>query len=245
MNQPNPEQSTSVTSFDASNYLPESLSQIDQGLLEALPKDIRDEIMASMNRKPNEQTKSKEPTENNVAKRKVKMRKDLTVDTLFNASTSRPRGRAALKKWLNTKVSGKSQLRIDTMIKHQRKRTKLQKVIDLYSGRDTSLGPNICGKTKLSDVCSIFNEWITTESDLTDQDISYVLRYFARLIDNNEIDKLFKILSQIKQFIMKLDPNLPGTDMWRAMFGETFQAFLASEQSLPKAKFNKKFFLLA
>lgn len=229
----------SASDFDATSYIPTSLSQVDQTLLQSLPEDIRNEIETSLRSSSVVSVSPKSKKANSrIAKKKPK---DLTVASLFSASSSGKAGRNQLKKLFGGRLGASNQLRIDTMFRRQKPRTPLQRAIDIYSGRDTTMGPNLCGKSKFEDIVSLFEEWINTEATLTDQDISYVLRYFATLIDRNLFDLLRKLLIQIKSFLLK-KANLE--DSWRIMFTETFRLFLSDEPSLPRHIFPATLFTL-
>jgi hypothetical protein len=166
------------TQFNESNYIPNSMSQIDQEFLNALPLSLRQEISSTIN--CNNSMNAKTIKTSNVI---TSNEKSMNQKKNFN---------------LKNKKKLKSSPKKSIIVKHV-KSGPLDKIFkelkDMKRGGllSSNINANICGKTKSKDVIDLIDEWISTEEDLIDEDIAYVTKYFCDLIDERKYDELLEI----------------------------------------------------
>ncbi|KAI7685965.1 hypothetical protein SSS_09863 [Sarcoptes scabiei] len=137
------------------------------------------------------------------------------------------------------------QLRIDFMLKREicKDNNPIQLALDIYfDKRGTNLCPNICGKTSIDEICQLLDEWISSYKMLQDLDVTYVIKYILRLVDNQRFEDLKKILLKVKQSIQNQSFSIDyDYDQWRMMFNQTLHSLLLMEPSIPEDLFSECF----
>jgi hypothetical protein len=171
------------TKFNESNYIPNSMSQIDQEFLNALPLSLRQEISSTIN------------CNNSMNEKTIKTSNVITINEKSmnqKKNYNKKKLKSSPKKSIIVKPVKSGPL--DKIFKELRN----MKRGGLLS---SNINANICGKTKPKDVIDLIDEWISTEEDLIDEDIAYVTKYFCDLIDERKYDQLLEIGIAFYEFV--------------------------------------------
>ena len=238
-------------------YVPSSMTNLDQEMLDAMPEDIQREIKGYIRYKTNAQapvaavapkpSKSKATTSKATKRGPSKVSKAGTSKAPKpGPSSSKPTTKSTLYPvFANVKqpVVVVDQPKIDTVImktkeKMAKRDARLEakkpfiKYWDLYRGlKDHEIGqPHLCGKTNSVAVSKILKQWFLTEPILSGHDINYALKYFTKLIDGNKHDLLLKLLQGCKQWLLQREMNgVLEIASWKTLFFETFAGFFDGE----------------
>ena len=213
---PNPPEDSHFIPVES--YIPSSLTNIDEEMLSELPDDIRREITGYIRQK-SANTKNSEMILSSAS---------TSTSSKNNKKTNLNRKTKANNKAIVTNQIS-SQLQIDKYL--QNNKTPEEKALILFSGKlDYKLGPNLCGKANVESINEILTEWILTEPDLLDMDISYIMRFMSMMIDGKKFDQLNDLLWRIKWLILERESVAKlEVSSWKTLFFETFASFLQSE----------------
>ncbi|UXI22503.1 hypothetical protein NH340_JMT08446 [Sarcoptes scabiei] len=199
-------------------------------------------------------------TSNHIGSEQIGMSKNLSINvcaltmpTTVNRAVTETSHRRRLKGKRGANKTLKSsdhrtnskQLRIDFMLKREicKDNNPIQLALDIYfDKRGTNLRPNICGKTSIDEICQLLDEWISSYKMLQDLDVTYVIKYILRLVDNQRFEDLKKILLKVKQSIQNQSFSIDyDYDQWRMMFNQTLHSLLLMEPSIPEDLFSECF----
>lgn len=67
------------------------------------------------------------------------------------------------------------------------------------SSTNSTSRANLCGKTDVETVTSIVNEWVSTEKELLDEDVAYMMGYCYELVEDRDFNMLKSVMDQFYQ----------------------------------------------
>ncbi|XP_074593559.1 uncharacterized protein LOC141849231 [Brevipalpus obovatus] len=70
------------------------------------------------------------------------------------------------------------------------------------SSTNSTSRANLCGMTDIKTVTSIVDEWVSTETELLDEDVAYMMGYCYELVEDRDFNMLKCVMDQFYQSVL-------------------------------------------
>ncbi|XP_014669446.1 PREDICTED: DNA repair protein REV1-like isoform X2 [Priapulus caudatus] len=212
-----------TTRTEVTTELP-NLSQIDQSFMDALPEDLRKEVMAACTEKVVHSSAKNETSK--VTRRPVQGKKSSPRKTKSGASPKKhkmQKGQLTLSAMINT-IQQPAQA-VKSEEKHPEASVGIPSSNNNERGRVEEKNsallpiPSLCGATGREEVRSLIKEWTDSTAEPVNEDIEMFITYLEELVGHMNLEMADKMLKYFYRLV-----KVQQADAWRLALHQTVES---------------------